>query len=151
MWRWHWRHRYSRAEFGLVISKSYLNFLSKIKVLVFTPKKNSPHLSKNLWIYALQCFNVTEQLWQFLPGQDNKVCVCLLSIPVSWNYPMWASSMTCAKPSGHAMSVMNKMHVSRSGSKRFASVPKREPLYPDWASQHSLVLEEGSTDYQKKA
>ena len=48
------------------------------------------------------------------------------------------------------MSVVSKMHVSRSGSKIFAYVPKREPLYPDWASQHSLVLERDLLTTRKK-
>ena len=43
------------------------------------------------------------------------------------------------------------MHLFRSGSELFAYVSKREPLYPDWASQHSLVLERDPLTTRKKA
>ena len=38
-----------------------------------------------------------------------------------------------------------------SSENRINCVPKREPLYPDWASQHSLVPERDPLTTRKKS
>ena len=76
----HWRHMYSRAEFGLVISKSYLNFLSKMQVLVFTKKTLILLIYQKISEFAHYIVLTLRNSCESLPDQDNKVCVCLLFI-----------------------------------------------------------------------